>query len=154
MHHSGSVQSFHTAMSVAITGQCMDVDKHLTAEILMKQSGICGCTVFQNFVTCLKNTQGLLPSGCQCHLNVEQFHCERGVMLYQQNVGEGLWTGTQMTVFKMLWSNYIENICEKMFRLWSWWSFWHMMSMILLDVILCNSGEASRADWKFLHSMW
>jgi hypothetical protein len=64
MHHSGSVQSFHTVMSMAITGQCMDGDKHWTAKILTEQSGICGCTVFQNFVTCLKNTQGLLPSVC------------------------------------------------------------------------------------------
>lgn len=47
----------------------------------------------------------------------------------QQNVGEGLWTGTQMTAFKMLWSNYNENICEKMHYSWSW-SFWHMMSCI------------------------
>jgi hypothetical protein len=64
IHHSGSVQSFHTTMSVAINGQCMDGDKHWTAKKLAEQSGICGCTEFQNFMTCLKNTQDLLPSGC------------------------------------------------------------------------------------------
>jgi len=64
MHHSGRVQSFHTAMSVAIIGQCMDGDKHWTAKKLAEQSSICGCTVFQNFMTCLKNTPDLFPSGC------------------------------------------------------------------------------------------
>jgi hypothetical protein len=42
----------------------MDGDKHWTAKKLAEQSGICGCTVFQNYMTCLKNTQDLLPSGC------------------------------------------------------------------------------------------
>jgi hypothetical protein len=60
----------------------------------------------------------------------------------------------QMTVFKMLWSDHLEFMCDKMHHLRSWWSFQLIMLMVSPCFILYNWVEASRADWKLHNSMW